>query len=39
MSFYLELIVQSLASFIGAYIGARYLPPLIESSMEYIKGK
>ena len=29
-NFYVVLILQSVASFVGAYLGARYLPTLIE---------
>lgn len=31
------LILQSAASFVGAYIGARYMPPLIEGGIKYLR--
>jgi hypothetical protein len=37
-NFYVVLIFQSVGSFVGAYLGARYLPTLIEGSVgKYIR--
>lgn len=36
-NFCVVLILQSAASFVGAYIGARYMPPLIEGGIKYLR--
>ena len=36
-NFYVVLILQSVASFVGAYLGARYMPPLIEGGIKYLR--
>ena len=36
-NFYVFLILQSVGAFVGTYIGARYMPALIEGSLKYIR--
>lgn len=34
---YVILILQSAASFVGTYLGARYMPPLIEGGIKLLR--